>query len=114
MSNFRAETLKWRREEMTADDYTNVEKVLSDSALLEIASMCLAIEEGCCQQNSFSKRVREIVDTPGFHIEAAIYLIYHKSPTFDQAKKLFRKLQKENSFQAVTPPGLSISNLELF
>jgi len=109
MKNFRAETLKWRREEMTAEDYGNVERVLSDDTLLEMGALCLAIEEGNYQDSTFENRVREILKTPGMHLEAAIYLTYNKSANLEEAQDLFKRLQQENSFKAPILSGLKIS-----
>lgn len=94
---------------MTAEDYNNVERVLSNDALLETAALCLAIAEGYCQDSTFERRVREILKTPGIHLEAALYLTYKKSVDLEKAEDLFKSLQHENSFNAKVPSGLKIS-----
>lgn len=99
MKNFRDETKKWRREEMTAIDYAGVEEIVSDKALLELAACCFAIESACCKEPMFSNRVMEVLKTPGLHLEAAIYLVYNKAFTLEEAKELYQKLLKENNFQ---------------
>ena len=109
MSNFREETIKWRREEMTAKDYEDVEKVIGNDALLETAALCLAIEEGNCQADSFPARVKEILETPALHLEAALYLTYNKSVSLEKGMALFKRLQKEKSFEASIPAGLTIT-----
>lgn len=99
MKNFRDETKKWRRKEMTAKDYAGVEEIVSDNALLELAACCFAVAGGCGKEPLFSKRVMEILKTPGLHLESAIYLVYNKVFTLEEAKELYQKLLVENNFQ---------------
>ena len=109
MGDFRADTAKWRREEMVDEDYENIEHILSNDALLEMGAICFALQENNCQESTFPRRVKDILENPGMHLEAAIYLTYNKSATLEKAQVLFDQLKKEKSFNAQIPSGLTIS-----
>lgn len=108
MNSFRSESSHWRRKGMTPADYEAVEEVLSSDALLEMSALCLALEEDCCQDDTFSEKVNYILDTPGQHLESSLYLVYHKCATLEKAQALFEDLKKKKNFNAKIPSGLSI------
>lgn len=92
MQDFKAKSAKWRRESMTPEDYANVEAILDTPSLFETAACCLALSEGCKNEKKFLDKVIEIAETPQLHLEAAMYLTYHKCFTLNQAQEFFEKL----------------------
>ena len=105
VDNFRAKTEGWRQE-MTSEDYDGVENVLKDNAFLKLGACCLTLEQGFKDEKSFHKRVREILATRELHLEAAIYLIYHKATNYKKAQNLLSAMQKKDSlyFKAPSEP----------
>lgn len=96
MSSFQAETKNWRRNEMTERNYQDIENIIADNGLLELAASCLALEDEENQPRDFKLRVKEILETPQMHLESALYLVYHKAETKEKAARLFKEMIKKS------------------
>lgn len=94
MNSFRVETKNWRRNEMTEQNYLDIENIIADSDLLEIAASCLALEEGFFEKSELKSRVKEILARPEMHLESALYLVYHQAETKEKATRLLKEMVK--------------------
>lgn len=84
----------WMFNDITAQSYQEIYKILHDKDLLEVGVKCMALEEGFLNSKAFNRRVEESLKYYDLKHDAATYLLYKQSFTLEKAKSLFLQLQE--------------------
>lgn len=105
---------RWTLNDITAQSYQEIYRILHDKELLELAACCMAVEEGFICNSTFQKRVAETLMHYDLKHDAATYLLYKDALTADKAAALFSQLNNDQGLnltipQIITGPDISLN-----
>ena len=82
---------EWIADEITTENVSQAEKIVSDEMMMKLAACCTAVYEGYNQGQEFKLRVNQILASETERHCAAMFLVYHNATTKTKANSLLQK-----------------------